>query len=300
MSEDLTQFVEAFRNGLARVEFSFGSDPRRYGVMLRGVGPQFLQQLETFVRDIGWGDHWLGRINYVARMLAPEAFLLKVDWNDGSAEALKLYFYQCPPGALLARLPVALSQLGGNAWGGPAPMALARAVGEEPYGIGVRGEPGGRVKAAVYFRPRSSMKVFLNHVLVPLVEACDLPDDLPRSIAADLANLYADVAAGSLGDMLGVYRDDRTGAMGLEFYPAEVVLKRAFPYLEAKGVPRTRLAELERYADNVRRDKFDYLSAEYGPDGFLDWKAYLQAQPRNLPADSRLRSMLPASGTGMW
>ncbi|HZT60796.1 MAG TPA: hypothetical protein VFA21_19490 [Pyrinomonadaceae bacterium] len=283
MVPHVAKFAHTFRWSLhSSIEYSFAEDVNTFGTMVPG-DVSLLTRLEEFVAGTLFGGDWLVAVSRIAEYVRPDAYLFKVDWCQGLALALTLYFrFPQPPDE--ATFKATMIRARPFRWLGPSPQAVAASLKVPgPRGMGVRMDWRGRGHVAVYYRVTDDVREF-GPRLVQLLRVCGLPEGHAPLIEQDLRPLYAPGEVGVIG-IDGGASEYTVGSLKLD--PANVPFYKAWSFLAAKGVSAPTLAALKELSNTLRAGSLSYLGAKYNADGFAGWKAYFSTEPHRLPQPGR-------------
>lgn len=273
-------FHHLFRSALARqVEYSFSDVPDRVTTMIPLCGDGVLAEVAELAVALPFAGDWSWSVRRFVKAVRPDAFLLRLDWEGPDANAVTLYC-RFPAEPDDAAFFGTLAHARPFAWLGPAPSAMAAALGVSgPRGIALRVGHDESLHAALYFKSEQHVGTAWGERLATLLSACGFAPDLARSIEADLRPLYRPGPFGVVGVDSGDGRGNGGTARTLKFDPANVPLATALSFVAGKGVSAARVAALQAVAHGLRADSASYVGVQYGTSGFVGWRLYFACEP---------------------
>lgn len=257
-------FEETFRAEAARyLEYSFGVSAQRYGTMLSGAGPDFLERVGRFARDTGFSAAWARSQARLSDALAPASYFFKVDWLACEPDAVTLY-HRFERGLGDEALASALA----DTWGGPHPNELAWTLGEaSPCIVAQREMAAGDKSTAVYYRLFQRRQAFLGSNLGALLDRLALPEELGAEVGKTLEPLLGF----AFPPMMGI----DSQPVALKFDVAGVPLAHALRFILRLGACPKRAAELGNTGRSLGLETLNYVGTKFGAGGLEGWKLYM-------------------------
>jgi hypothetical protein len=268
-------FHRLFRHVLARqVEYSYGDAPDRFTSMVP-LKADLLPQVIELAEVLPFAGEWAWAVGRFSDSVAPEAYLLRLDWWHDAATAVTLYCrFPSEPGTAEFRQALVFARP--FRWDGPDPSAVATALGVEgPRGIAFRATHEGRLRTSLYFRSEQHAGAAWTERLTALLAASRYPGELAAKIEECLKHLYVPGPAGVIGVDDG--EDGTAGA--LKFDPANVPLPRVLAFWARVGVSPARIAALRDVAVGLRAEAATYLGIQFGRTGIAGWRVYFACEP---------------------
>jgi hypothetical protein len=273
-------FWRTFRQAAwSNVEFSFDEDPSGHTTMVKG-DRGFFGPVARFARSVDFAAGLIWAASRFVEAVVPDAYLLRVDWRDGAATAVSLYcrFPRTPD---VAAFEAALATAWPLHWSGPAPHAVAAALGVAgPRGVGLRADAMGRERVALYFTVDGFAGDFESARLAGLVAAVGFADTVTEVIRADVRELFSEGPVG----VIGIDPGREAAAGGLKLNPANVPVETAMAFLARKGAAPDRLEQLRQTARALRATSLSYVGVRYDAAGYAGWRVYLTVIPRRTSA----------------
>jgi hypothetical protein len=268
-------FASSFGADAARqVEFSFSAAATVFGTGIPGRSREFWEQVRRFAGPFEFARSWVKAVDRLLVRLAPPAFFFKVDWSEGKALRITIYFrFEKPVSE--AELIGAMGDASPLVWDGPSPHILARSLGEAgPFIVGFRTGLDGH-QVAMYYRVRAAREQFLVEQLPAIVGELSLPNTVPGKVR--------DVLKGVIGfgapSILGVNSRRESEGPELKLDVAGVTLADALLWIGQQGADIQRVRALATIARRMRIEVLSYCGAKIGSEGLLGWKLYMPVRP---------------------
>jgi hypothetical protein len=275
-------FHRLFHRILARqVEYSYGDEEQAFTSMAP-LGNDLLPKVIELARALPYAGEWGWAIERFSSFVRPDAYLLRLDWDQGEPAAVTLYC-RFPEEPDDTQFQAAVKSARPFHWNGPLPSRIAGALGlPGPRGIAFRANRQEVPLTAIYFRSQEHAGPSWMARLAALLAACQYSEELAATIEADLKALYTPGPAGVIGV------DDGEGVPGaLKFDPSNVSLASTFAFLRKAGVPAQRIAGLAATALGLRADAATYVGVKYSQLGFAGWRVYFSCEPPYGPTPSQ-------------
>ena len=261
-----------------QVEYSYGDETDGFTSMVP-LDAALLPRVQELAAGIDFAGQWAWSVGQFARRVNPDAFLLRLDWENDEPTAATLYCrFPSPPDA--EGFETALAAARPFAWAGPDPRAIATALGAPGCrGIAFRVKHGGALRTSLYFKCDQHANALWADRLRALLDVCRHPGEHASVIEAHLRDLYGPGPVGILG-----INDGAAGVAGaVKFNPSDVPLSKAIRFIASAGAAVERIASLTRAAQGLRARLVSYVGVQYDLGGLLGWRLYFSCEPGAMP-----------------
>jgi len=276
-------FAEVFRSEAYRtIEYSLGPDPMKIGTMVGGTDG-LIAVIRRFLDVSQLAGDWFWAVERFARLVRPDTYLFKTDWNQTRLESITIYC-RFPQSVSQSELEQILSTCPPLHWSGPSMDDVSRLFEVAgPRGIGFRFGMSGSNGSALYFRVPLTFRQFRKEKLGPLMKLCGFDSSIAEEIAGEVAGLYR---TGLLG-VVGLDSADEGSHGTLKLDPANVPLRAIQSWLQDHEALSGYIQQIGRLASTLRAAFATYFGVKFDERGLSGWKVYFAVKPNELsPAGS--------------